>query len=181
MASIILLAAYLLAAAILYAAYVIYHQYTYWKRRRMLHLELVPLLGNNATLQLRADSFAGHYYKLYQRCPGARYFGMFDFKRPAVLIKDPEIIRDVCIKSFDSFVDHDAFVTEEMDPIVGRNLFSLKGQRWKSVRNTLTPSFTTTRMKAMFQLIEECSNDFVQYFLENPEVISELIFNDMIY
>lgn len=95
---------------------------------------------------------------------------MFDLTRPAVVIKDTQLARDIFIRDFESFTDHVAFVSEEMDPIAGRNLFTLEGQRWKTMRNVLSPSFTAARMKEMFHLIKECSDDFVQYFEEHPEV-----------
>ncbi|XP_014218091.1 cytochrome P450 9e2-like [Copidosoma floridanum] len=159
-----------LVIGIAYTSWIILYQYTYWKCRKMLHLKPVPVIGNNAPFFFRNVAFPYHIQNLYENFPGAKYYGIFDFKNPVLLLKDPEMIRDVCIKSFESYVDHDAFVTEEMDPIVGRNLFSLRGQRWKDVRSTLSPSFTTARMRIMFQLIAECSDDFVQYFLDNPEV-----------
>ena len=136
----------------------------------MLYIKPSPIIGNSAPLFLRTTSFPIHLKNLYDTYPNSRYFGLFDFKKPNVVIRDPELLRQVCIKSFDHFVDHDAFITEEMDPVVGRNLFTLKGQRWKDFRNTLTPSFTAARMKAMYELIAECSDNFVNYFLDNPEV-----------
>lgn len=172
----ILLAACVLAIAIVYAAYVIYCQKTYWKKRGMLSVDPTPIFGNVAPLFFRTVSFPNHMQNLYEKLPGARYYGMFNFKKPAIVLKDPDMIREVCVKSFDSFTDHDNFVTEEMDPFVGRNLFSLSGHRWKEVRNTLTPSFTAARMKVLFELIAECSDDFVQHFLEHPEVMNIFLF-----
>ncbi|XP_058804663.1 cytochrome P450 9e2-like isoform X2 [Phymastichus coffea] len=166
------LVSFALGVGLLYAGYIIFHQFTYWKRRKMLHLTPTPLFGNTAPLFFRTNAFSTHFQKLYNNFPGARYFGAFDNKTPAILIKDPDLVREICIKNFDSFSDHDAFITEDMDPVIFRNLFNLEGEYWRRMRNLLTPSFTASRMKLMFELIAECSNDFVQYFLDNPEVAS---------
>lgn len=167
----ILLGVYAIALCIFYMAYVTFHQYAYWKRRKVPHLKLIPLVGNNAPIFFRYASLPEHFMNMYKKFPGSRYYGYFDFKKPAILLKDPELIRDVFVKSFDNFVNHETFVSDEMDPVIGSNLFSLKDDRWKEVRNTVTPSFTSARMKFIFTLMSECSKDFSQYFLDHPEVV----------
>lgn len=169
----LLIAAYALVASFLYVLYLITNQFTYWKLRKILQLKVTPLLGNNAPIFFRRTSFPEHSKFLYNYLPDVRYYGTFDFNTPVIVLKDPDLIRDVCVKNFDNFPDHRSFVTEEMDPIVGRNVFSLKGQRWKDVRSTLSPSFTANKMKIMFQLISECSREFVQYFVDHPELAAD--------
>lgn len=170
MSLIVSLALYAVGAALSYTFYTIARQFLYWKIKKVPHVKVTPILGTTAPIIMRKISFAEYILNLYKECPGARYFGLFDVTKPAVIIKDPELIREICIKSFESFMDHDAFVSEEMDPIAGRNVFSLKGQRWKEVRATLSPSYTASRMKLLFELIVECSNEFVRHFIEHPEV-----------
>ncbi|OXU27622.1 hypothetical protein TSAR_009025 [Trichomalopsis sarcophagae] len=48
------------------------------------------------------------------------------------------------------------------------NLFNLTGERWKEVRNLVSPAFTSSKMKAMFELIVQCAKDFVGYLEERP-------------
>ncbi|KRT85988.1 cytochrome P450, partial [Oryctes borbonicus] len=38
--------------------------------------------------------------------------------------------------------------------------------QWREMRATLSPSFTSSKMKMIFTLISECANDFVNHFLE---------------
>lgn len=165
-----LILGYGFVAIVIFALYTIVYQYTYWKRRKMLHLEAVPLIGNQYPMLFGIDSFPIHAQKMYKKFSGARYYGCFDFRQPVVIIKDPVLIKEICVKNFDDFTDHLTFITEEMDPIAGRNIFSLKGQRWRDVRSTLSPSYTAARMKLLFELINECAINFGQYFLKNPEV-----------
>jgi len=51
---------------------------------------------------------------------------------------------------FAYFPDHRAFVDESVEPLFGKNVFFLRGDRWREMRNTLTPSFTASKMKIMF-------------------------------
>ncbi|XP_011705722.1 PREDICTED: cytochrome P450 9e2-like, partial [Wasmannia auropunctata] len=51
-----------------------------------------------------------------------------------------------------------------------KNIFSLRGDRWRQMRNTLSPSFTASKMKFMFDLLSKCSHDFVDYLVDHPEL-----------
>lgn len=51
----------------------------------------------------------------------------------------------------------------EVEPIVGRNLFAIKGERWRKMRHVLSPAFTLSKMRFMFNLIRECTERTVSY------------------
>lgn len=46
-----------------------------------------------------------------------RVIGMFDFKQPVYLIRDPEILKHLAVKEFDSFPEHRSVIDEEIDPV----------------------------------------------------------------
>jgi cytochrome P450 family 9 len=50
-----------------------------------------------------------------------------------------------------------------VDPLFGKNIFVIKGQRWRHVRLNLTPVFTSAKMKMMFCLVEICGKELVKY------------------
>lgn len=58
---------------------------------------------------------------------------------------------------------------EEVDPLMGKNLFSMKGQRWREMRATLSPAFTSSKMKGMFILMTECAKDVANYLLKESK------------
>ncbi|KOC61107.1 Cytochrome P450 9e2 [Habropoda laboriosa] len=105
----------------------------------------------------------------YNCYPNLRYLGQMDFSTPVVIIRDPELIREIAVKNFEHFPDHHSFVNEQIDPIFGKNVFSLRGARWREKRNTLSPSFTASKMKFMFELVSRCSQEFVDYLYSHPE------------
>lgn len=43
------------------------------------------------------------------------------------------------------------------------------GQQWRNMRSTLSPAFTSSKMRHMFTLIAETAETFTNYFLENTE------------
>nr|XP_012230935.1 PREDICTED: cytochrome P450 9e2-like [Linepithema humile] len=145
--------------------------YFYWKKKG------IPYLPDSWSsfiagwkLFMGRMSLADYTNYLYNYFPDAKYVGMSDFATPTILLRDPELIKDITVKDFEHFPDHRSFVDEELDPLFGKNVFSLRGDRWKEMRNTLSPSFTASKMKFMFELVSKCSFDFVDYLVEHPEI-----------
>ncbi|KAK7866093.1 hypothetical protein R5R35_011611 [Gryllus longicercus] len=112
-----------------------------------------------ATFQGR--SFVDVVGDLYARGRGQGLFGVFELSaRPLLMVRDPELIKVIAVKEFDSFVNHRSFASEKNDPIMGRNLFNLKDQTWKDLRSTMSPAFTTSKIKTMMPLISQCAAQF---------------------
>lgn len=82
------------------------------------------------------------------------------------------MIKQIAIKDFDHFVDHFRLIPEDCDPLWAGNLFALQGQKWREMRATLSPAFTSSKMKQIFQMISKNGEQFVNHFLnENQELI----------
>lgn len=45
----------------------------------------------------------------------------------------------------------------------------IEGQKWKDMRSTLSPAFTSSKMRAMYTLITECAEQFTNYFLNEAQ------------
>lgn len=67
-------------------------------------------------------------------------------RKPTLLIRDINIIRDILVTQFNNFHDNLGTVDEIADPILAKNPFFLKGDRWKVVRNQITPLLTTAKV-----------------------------------
>ena len=81
-------------------------------------------------------------------------------------IRDPELIKEISVKHFDHFVNHRGTIDENIEPLFGRSLLSMHDQRWKDMRSTLSPAFTGSKMRSMFSLVADCSNDTINYLLK---------------
>lgn len=160
----------ILIFCLLYFLYRIAHQYTYWRWRKVPFIDSAPIIGHFYPLILKRVSFFEHSKNVHFAIPEAKYYGLSHFNRPALLVRDPDIIRDICQKSFDSFPEHRRFFTETTDPVLSKNLFALSGQKWKNMRNKLTPSSTAAKMRLMFELIDNCAREFVQHFKDDPNI-----------
>ncbi|XP_071633835.1 cytochrome P450 9e2-like [Temnothorax longispinosus] len=171
----VLLLTTLVVIGVLKILSVLHHAYFYWRNKGL------PYLPNSISSFITVwKVFAGYIpladycQYIYRSFPNAKYVGGVDFFTPAIFLRDPELIRDIMVKDFEHFPDHRIFVDESVEPLFGKNVFSLRGDRWKEMRTTLSPSFTASKMKFMFDLISKCSQDFVNYLVDHPELCQEV-------
>jgi cytochrome P450 len=54
-------------------------------------------------------------------------------------------------------------IHEDGDPLQAKNLFNLRGQKWREVRSKLLPTFTSGKIKAMLPLMIECAEQFDEH------------------
>ena len=110
---------------------------------------------------------------VYKKLEGEKFGGIYAFTRPMFVFRDPDIIKNVLVKDFMSFHDHGIFIDEEIEPLTG-HLFSLEGSRWKNLRVKLSPTFTSGKMKRMFQILVDCGlelGSILEKCASNEEVI----------
>lgn len=102
-----------------------------------------------------------------------RFYGTFDFNRPILAIRDPDLIRQITVKDFDYFVDHRSFLADPtQEPLFGKSLFLLTGQKWRNMRATLSPAFTGSKMRQMFQLVVGCSEQAITILVTEAKASS---------
>ncbi|XP_071448007.1 cytochrome P450 9e2-like [Hetaerina americana] len=147
---------------------------TYWRRKGIPHVPALPILGSLKDSLLQNISIAEEHQRIYRATEGYRYSGFQNFARPSLILRDPELIKEVLVKDFSSFHDNDFDVTLSMDPMMGRNLFFMSGNAWRRMRTTLTPAFSPGRVKMVFPLILEIVEDLKQHLSEMEESEIEL-------
>ena len=150
----------LAVVAVLVVVYKCITDYNFFEKRGIPYDKPLPLLGSVGQAVLMRCTFAEVVRQIYEFNREAKYVGFFDFLTPVVSIRDLDLIRSVTIKNFDNFPDHRTFQDNEIDPLFSKNLFNLRGDRWREVRTTLSPAFTSSKMKAMFILMRECAKKY---------------------
>lgn len=103
---------------------------------------------------------------------------MYQGTLPTLMLRDPELIKQVTVKDFDHFVNHRPIVSENQDPVWNRNLLSLQDEHWRIMRATLSPTFTSSKMRAMFKLMEQTAQQYVNFYLEQKKNTIELEVKD---
>lgn len=107
-----------------------------------------------------------------------RFYGLFDSGKPLVAIRDPELIKQITVKDFEYFLDHRKMISD-VGSLFDKSLFMLTGQRWRDMRATLSPAFTGSKMRQMFELVVDCSEQTTKHLLERAKENSELKSTDM--
>jgi len=97
--------------------------------------------------------------------------GMLDFGVRTVVVQDPDLIKNILVKDFDHFADRRLFKFPESDTLFARMLVTQKGDKWKDLRSKMSPTFTTGKIKRMFQIMKKSGDRFVT-FLEDESARS---------
>lgn len=66
--------------------------------------------------------------------------------KPAVLLCDADLIKDVLCKDFMYFKRNDVNVSKKYDPLLSRNPSVNFGKVWKESRKTILPAFTSNKV-----------------------------------
>ena len=104
--------------------------------------------------------------KVYDFNKEAKYIGCHFPNVPVLVLRDLDLIKLVLVKNFDHFADHKAFIDEALDPLLGKNLTMLNGDEWRKIRNLLSPSFTSSKMRTMYVLMSDCAKTFTKAFMQ---------------
>ncbi|XP_012541379.2 cytochrome P450 9e2-like [Monomorium pharaonis] len=163
---------YVIALSVIISAlgfyYYFYKNLNCFKKHGIPYKSPLPIVGNMGPVFLRLKSMADIINNIYNINSEAKYVGMFDMTIPLVMIRDPELIKSITLKNFDMFINHRSFVDEELEPLFGKNLFFLHGEKWRNIRSLLTPAFTGSKMRNMFKLMSDCGSVFSNYLVQLP-------------
>nr|QBC73114.1 cytochrome P450 mono-oxygenase [Osmia bicornis] len=133
----------------------------YWKERGVKGPKPIPFLGNFKDVYLGKISMNDCFVKAYREFKGEPMVGVFSGHIPHLVLRDPDLIKDVLIKDFSNFVER-MVVPNEVEPLADE-LFSIEAKRWKPLRARISPVFTSGKLKEMFNLLVECGNQFEEY------------------
>jgi cytochrome P450 len=100
-----------------------------------------------------------HLQQIYGQHSDKPYVGIFSFDKPILLIRHMELVKNIQVKDFQTFMDRILLVDEKFEPIFGNTLTVLKGSLWRHLRTNLTPVFSSRKMKMMFYLVDICGEE----------------------
>jgi hypothetical protein len=76
--------------------------FSYWKNRGIPYLKPTPGFGNTRKMFFKI-SFAEQFKKFYDEFNDEPVCGVFQFRSPVLVVRDPEIIKLVMVKDFQYF------------------------------------------------------------------------------
>jgi cytochrome P450 family 6 len=139
-----------------------FHCFNYWRKKGVpFHPPSFPT-GNIAQPLLGKvnlfEAIANFYTEFKKK--GYRHAGLYFFNGPVYFPIDPEIVKHMLTTDFDHFVDRGVFIDEEKFPL-SAHLFSLTGSKWKNLRAKISPTFTSGKLKSMYEIFLKMTENFV--------------------
>uniref|UniRef100_A0AAT9UU12 Cytochrome P450 6PV1 n=1 Tax=Maconellicoccus hirsutus TaxID=177089 RepID=A0AAT9UU12_MACHI len=153
--------------------------YTYWKKRGVPQITPIPFFGNTFSVTCGEEPLYHFHYKNYFKFKDHPFGGYYDFGRPVLLVRDPELINHILTKDFAYFQDRGFPYDEEKEPLTA-NLFNMGGPRWKNIRTKITPCFTTGKRKLMFEMLKNCMDDLKNIVRSNLRNDEDVEFKDIL-
>lgn len=81
-------------------------------------------------------------------------YGYFVGMKPYVVVSDLDVVQQVLISDFHKFVNRPAMGIE-LRPVIN-TLVGLRGQRWKEVRNVISPTFSRRKLRRISLTMQRC-------------------------
>ncbi|XP_055589827.1 probable cytochrome P450 9f2 [Uranotaenia lowii] len=164
-----LVTALAIEAIVLLAYYYAYRKYQYFLSKPVPCLKPTLFLGSTAPMLFRQRDMPSQIQIYYDTFPDAKLIGLYDRMNPIYLLRDPKMIKKLGVKDFNYFPDHAPFMTNGKDEedsgksLFGNSLFSLRGQKWRDMRATLSPAFTGSKIRHMYEFVAKCGQSMVQF------------------
>lgn len=154
---------FLLACSYLLWYKLLTRNFGYWRKRNIPFIKPQLFFGNFGDVFLYKTHIGEHLGNLYMKMKKHRFFGIFIFSKPVLIITDPNLVKAILVKDFNTFSDRPFDVKEEQQPVTAHMLFFAKNPEWKAIRTLTTPAFTSGKLKAMVPLINESGENLKKY------------------
>jgi len=133
--------------------------FNFWQKLGIPYVKPRLFFGSLKECALLKTTIGEQLQRIYNEHSDKPYVGIFSFDKPSLLIRDLELAKNILVKDFQNFMDRTFTTEERFDPLFGKGLAVLKGSLWRHLRTSLTPVFTSRKMKMMFYLVDTCGKE----------------------
>lgn len=148
-------------------------KYRFWQKLNVPHLPPTFPVGNIQEWA-KSQHFAFVSQKLHNSLRSfGDYAGTYFISSPMLVVLTPEFAKTVFIRDFQYFTDRGLYSNKKSDPLSG-NLFFVDGLEWRMLRQKISPTFTSGKIKMMFHTVLSIS-DALERQLNNDIQTNESI------
>ncbi|XP_017480335.1 PREDICTED: cytochrome P450 6g1-like [Rhagoletis zephyria] len=161
-----------LLTALLTVIYVWYrYTYDYWMRHKIPFIKPFPLIGNVQVLFTLSNSFFLYLSDVYKdsRMSKAAAVGIYIINKPALVLREPELIKSVLVQEFPRFSSRVAACDPHGDTLGSNNVFFARNPQWRELRTRISPVFTSVKIKQMYELMTEIGSELESHFLKHTK------------
>lgn len=138
------------------------YRYSHWERHKVRGPKPVFLFGN----LLKQLTFSEHiglaYQRWYNTYNDVPYVGFYKLLQPAVMIRDPELQREMLVRAFTNFQTNDVTISDG-DELLKSNPFFVKGEEWRHGRALFSTFLSANKTKAVFPSMLIVGNEWEKY------------------
>lgn len=128
----------------------------YWEKRNVKSEKPIPVFGTLYRNFMAKESITETSVVLYKKYPNEPVVGLYRGTTPELVIRDLDIVRRILNVDFAYFHPRGLGRDPKLEPVF-LNLFHVDGDTWKLLRQHLTSTFTTAKLKNMFPLVVQCA------------------------
>lgn len=120
---------FLLGAVVVFCLFYIYmtSNYSYWKDRSIAYKERSFPFGTYKDFLLMKQPIGSFYNSVYMKFKKEKLVGLFALNKPYLLIRDPELVKQIMTNDFNHFVDRGLIDAEVLSPAM-RHLLHMQGE-----------------------------------------------------
>ncbi|XP_065207404.1 probable cytochrome P450 6a13 [Planococcus citri] len=158
----------LIASLVIFLYQFLKKRYSFFERCGIPYIKPTILFGNTIDIILLRKSMGEVFAELYKKLEPHRFGGIFAATKPMIMIRDPNLLKDILIKDFVNFSDRGWDVDHTLEPLTN-HLFTMHNDDWRNLRMKLNSVFTSGKLKTMFPLVKVCGDKLSEVIGRIPE------------
>lgn len=83
------------------------------------------------------------------------YIGFYKWLKPAIIPRDPDLIKDILVTNFNSFRNNETQISKKHDPLSATNPFFNQDDEWREGRKAISPMFSQSKVLKQFKHLAE--------------------------
>nr|WAP80013.1 cytochrome P450 CYP321A1v2 [Helicoverpa armigera] len=144
------------------------HNENYWKARGVKFYSKNKVIGPSWDYLFTKGAMFEKFGELYKAYRNEPVVAIGQILTPSLFVIDAKNVQHVLSSDFQSF-NHRGLDSVEGDQLT-ESITLLNGPKWKLMRKTTTPLFTSSKLKNMYYIMDKCAQDFVTYLKRDPKL-----------
>ena len=157
------LLAFILILTILY--WFLTKNYNHWQKQNVPCVADKPFpgIGNVFSAMALRENMSSYIDKVYKQTDSSM-IGFYFVQRPALIVRDPELVKTVMHTNFTNFHNNLMQLNEKTDPVFIKNpFFATDLEKWKIARTRTTTHLTNKKLSQLYVILQEVCSKMIAH------------------